>query len=117
MQSQKKQTVSLGEAAQQSPVLSRLHDLIRQSQLCMEAVMPYLPMTMRSHVSSGPIDIEQNTWCILAHNNAVASKLRQLKPDLEAIVKRQPETSVEYIRIRVVSLPMSTTHHSMQHPI
>lgn len=77
--------------------------------------MPYLPVTMRSHVSSGPI--EQNTWCILAHNNAVASKLRQLKPDLEAIVKRQPETSVEYIRIRVVSWPMSTTHHSMQRPI
>lgn len=115
MPSQKKQTVSIGEAAQQSPVLSRLHDLIRQSQLCMDAVKPYLPMTMWSHVSSGPI--EQNTWCILAHNNAVASKLRQLKPDLEAIVKRQPETSVEYIRIRVVSLPVSTTRPSMQHPI
>jgi hypothetical protein len=103
MQSKKTMAVSINEAAQQSPVLSRLSDLIEQSRACMNAVTPCLPFALRKQVSPGPIEGE--TWCILAHHNAVASKLKQLKPDLElALAAREKETGVKYIRIRVVAI-------------
>lgn len=101
MQPKKNTAVSIREAAEQSPVLSRLSDLIRQSNVCLDAVTPFLPFALRKQVSPGPI--EEDTWCIFAHNSAVASKLRQLKPDLETAVRGR-ETGVKYIRIRVVDI-------------
>jgi hypothetical protein len=97
---QKKSTaVSIQEAAERSPLLSHLADLIQQSQRCMDAVIPALPFNLRKHVSAGPI--EGDTWCILAHSNAVAAKLRQLNTDLEGVLN-QKAASAKYIRIRVV---------------
>jgi hypothetical protein len=98
---QKKTTaVSIREAAEQSPVLARLSDLIAQSRACMDKIAPCLPVALRKQISGGPI--EADTWCLLAHNSAVASKLRQLKPDLERQLQ-QDGASVKYIRIRVIT--------------
>lgn len=100
MQSQKNSALSIREAAERSPVLSRLSVLIQQSQVCMDTVIPFLPISLRRQVSPGPI--EDDTWCILAHSSAIAGKLRQLKPDMEQALGKT-ETGVKYIRIRVVA--------------
>jgi hypothetical protein len=66
----------------------------------MDAVSPFLPVSLRKQVSPGPI--ETDTWCIFAYSNAVAGKLRQLIPDLEQALTKT-ETGVRYIRIKVVA--------------
>ncbi len=101
MQPKKHTAISIGEAAEQSPVLSRLRSLIEVSQVCLDAVSVRLPVSLRKQVSPGPIEVD--TWCIFAHNSAVAGKLRQLKPDLEQSLA-QTETGVRHIRIKVMSI-------------
>ena len=53
-----------------------------------------------AHVVPGPVDDEG--WSLLAANAAVAAKLRQLKPRLEALLQERG-WQVSSIRIKVQS--------------
>jgi hypothetical protein len=48
----------------------------------MLAIEPVLPKGLRTQITPGAVD--EGAWCLLVRNGAVASKLRQLLPDLEA---------------------------------
>ncbi|MBV8123782.1 MAG: hypothetical protein JOY60_01915 [Burkholderiaceae bacterium] len=78
--------------------LARLGALMRASNLRMAIVAPALPGAMTRFVKPGPIDEE--AWSLLAANAAVAAKLRQLQPRLEAMIQAQG-LSPSRIRIKI----------------
>jgi hypothetical protein len=77
-----KKTVSLYQATQESPTLARLSDLALDSSARLKAIELLLPATIRSSIKAGPI--EGTEWCLILSNSAVAAKVRQLLPALQA---------------------------------
>jgi hypothetical protein len=92
------QAIPLQQAAQESPTFARLSELIRASSDRLQAIRTLLPAPLRASVQAGPI--EDGCWCLLVSSNAVAAKLRQLVPALQAHLSQKglPVTS---IRIKV----------------
>ena len=80
--------------------LSQLQALARDGQNRLKAILPLLPISMRSLVQSG--GIEGDSWCILVPNSAVASKLRQLLPSLCAHL-RTKGWNVQTITVKVIN--------------
>ena len=78
--------------------LSQLQALARDGQNRLQAILPLLPVTMRSLVQSGGIDGE--AWCILVPNSAMAAKLRQFLPSLCAHL-RTKGWNVQTITVKV----------------
>jgi hypothetical protein len=76
------QAISVQQAAQESPTFARLTDLIRESSARLHTIRSLLPAPLRASVQAGPI--EEGCWCLLVSSNAVAAKLRQLVPSLQA---------------------------------
>lgn len=90
--------LSIDAALARSTPLARLAVLLRDSRARFETVAPHLPPLLKPHVRPGPLD--DVGWSLLAENNAVASKLRQLQPRLEQALADagwQPST----VRIKV----------------
>ena len=77
-------SISLQEAAQAAPSLTRLYGLVRESSERLEAIRPLLPPALRACVQAGPIDED---GCLLVNNSAAAAKLRQLLPALQAALR------------------------------
>lgn len=75
-------TLGIGEALAASEPLALLARRVRESQDRLMAITPMLPLAMRAHVRAGPID--EAGWTLLAGSSAVAAKLRQMLPSLEA---------------------------------
>jgi hypothetical protein len=92
------QALSVMQALDKAPTLARLAALARQSQDWLTSIAPLLPVALRTGVQAGPIENQQ--WCLLAANNAVAAKLRQLSPALSAHL-RAKGYEVTAIRIKV----------------
>lgn len=92
--------MSLFQATQASPSLARLTQLTRDSTQRLQAVLPLIPATLRPAITAGPI--EGGSWCLLVGNSAVAAKLRQLVPALQADL-RSKGWEVTAIRIKVQS--------------
>jgi hypothetical protein len=63
-------------------MLAHLGALVERSKRHMAAIEPVLPKGLRSQIAPGPT--EEGVWCLLVRSGAVASKLRQMLPDLEA---------------------------------
>lgn len=85
--------------------LQLLQRRLAMAEACMAAVKPQLPPALQSQVRAGPLDTEDNAWTLLAHNAAVAAKLRQLLPRLEAAlaasgVTRAAEPTAIKIRVQ-----------------
>ena len=74
--------VPLQEAAQDSPTLARLVQLVRESGERLKAIEPLIPAPLRAAVRPGPI--EGSTWCLLVEGSAAAAKIRQLLPVFQA---------------------------------
>ena len=86
------------QASQASPSLARLSELAQESQNRLRCVLPLIPAPLRSAIRSGPID--EQSWCLLLDNNAVAAKLRQLLPVLLQRLRAEGH-AVERIRLKV----------------
>lgn len=92
------QAMSLLQASQEAPTLSRLMDLSNESVARLKAIQTLLPPTLRGGLQAGPI--EGDSWCLLVPNNAVAAKMRQLLPALLAHL-RSKGWEVNAIRLKV----------------
>lgn len=92
------QAVSLQEATQQAPTLARLTELVQDSNARLQSILPLLPPGLRTGIQAGPID--DGVWCLLLQSNAVAAKLRQLLPSLEAHL-RSKGWQITSIRLKV----------------
>ena len=93
-------SLPLAEALARSAPLAQLRLRLQDSKNRYEAIAGSLPASLAAHVLPGPVDDEG--WSLLAANASVAAKLRQLKPQLEAIL-RQRGWEVSSIRIKVQS--------------
>jgi hypothetical protein len=90
--------IPLQQAAQESPTLSLLMGRVRESAERLKAIRSILPAPLRASVQAGPI--EEGCWCLLVSSNAVAAKVRQLLPALQAHLSSQG-LSVQSIRLKV----------------
>lgn len=90
----------IGEALAHSEPLARLQALLRDSNARFDAVRPVLPAALAAQLRPGPVD--ELGWVLLATSPAVAAKLRQWLPRLEAAL-RQQGWQISAIRIRVQS--------------
>ena len=88
----------IGAALAQSAPLASLRERLRESEARFDAVRALLPLALVAHVRPGPVD--ETGWSLLAANSAVAAKLRQLQPWLEAALARQG-VAVSMVRIKV----------------
>jgi hypothetical protein len=93
-------SVSLLQAAEDSPTLARLAELARESGERLAAVLPLIPEALRPAVKAGPID--GAAWCLLVGSNAAAAKLRQLLPAFQARLSDRG-WQVTSIRLKVQS--------------
>ncbi|MFO1263615.1 MAG: hypothetical protein U1E84_09815 [Rhodoferax sp.] len=96
----RKPTLTLLQATEQAPTLSRLAELASESRRRLHAVESLIPPHLRQSLSAGPIDGLE--WCLLANNNAAAAKVRQLSPSLLAHL-RSKGCEIDSIRIKVQS--------------
>ena len=93
------QTLTVQQAAGNSPSLARLTELVRESNARLKAIEPLIPETLRPAVKAGPIDGE--SWCLLVNGNAAAAKIRQLTPLIQASLLRQG-WKVASIRLKIL---------------
>ena len=89
---------TLMQAAQESPTMARLTALSQDSVARLKAIQPLIPAGLQSCIKAGPID--GPVWCLIMSNNASAAKIRQLLPDIEALLRRQG-WEVTSIRLKV----------------
>lgn len=96
--SRRHHAISLQQAAQESPSLSRLADLVRDSSLRLQAIEALIPQPLRASVKAGPVaDAE---WCLLVSSTAAAAKIRQLLPTFQSHL-RSKGWEVNSIRLKV----------------
>lgn len=75
-------SVTVSQALENSPALSRLAELVKDSSARLQAIESLIPEALRAAVKAGPIDGE--TWCLLVSGNAAAAKLRQILPSIQS---------------------------------
>ena len=93
-------TWALGAALEQSQALAQLLQRLEQSQARLACICDSLPGPLRGAVRAGPLD--EAGWSLLVPSGAVASKLRQLVPDLQSRLQQQGWPDLA-IRIKVQS--------------
>jgi len=101
---------SLQEAALQEPMFAHLRKLGAESSRNLALALQKLPQSLHQSVKAGPIENaplgqtgdshHTKVWCIIATNNAAASKIRQLLPLLLTHLQGQG-TGVASLRLAV----------------
>jgi hypothetical protein len=91
---------TLEQVVDAAPTLAQFSAMARDTQNRLKAIAPLLPASLRSLVQSG--GVEDDTWCLLVPNSAVAAKLRQTLPALCAHL-RTKGWHVNTIRVKVKS--------------
>jgi len=94
--------ITLQQATRESEMLSHLCDLADESAQRLKSIESLLPGNLRACVRPGPI--EGAVWCLLLDNNAVAAKIKQLLPALQAHL-RAKGWEVSAIRLKVQTGP------------
>jgi len=94
--------VPLADALQGSEPLARLAERLRDSKRRFECIEALLPPPLAAQARPGPLDA--HGWTLLALTPAVAAKLRQLVPLLEARLAEQRFSAVP-IRVKVCTAP------------
>ena len=90
--------LSLEQAVGAAPTLAALQERIRESRWCLDQVQHLIPMSLRPHVTPGPLQDQE--WCLLVASAAASTKLRQLLPSLQ-LTLTQRGAQVNAIRIKV----------------
>ncbi len=91
-------SLTLLQAAGETPSFAKLAELICESSARLKSVENIIPAALRSSIKAGPI--EGGTWCLIADNNASAAKIRQFLPALLTHLKTKG-WDVTSIRVRV----------------
>jgi hypothetical protein len=91
--------LTIRQALAQHSSLGQLQLRLQDSARRFEAIRAALPGNLAKAVQPGPVD--EAGWTLLAGNAAVAAKLRQLQPRLEALLLEQG-WPVGTIRIKVL---------------
>lgn len=101
---------SLQEATLREPMLAHLRKLGAESSRNLALALQKLPESLRHAVKAGPIEVNApgqpgdahptKVWCLIAANNAAATKIRQLLPLLLTHLQAQG-TGVHSIRLAV----------------
>lgn len=94
--------VSVLQASQESPTLARLSQLAAESSERLQSLGTIIPRTLKASIQAGPI--EGSEWCLLISNTAVAAKVRQLVPAIQAHL-RSKGWEVTAIRLKVQMSP------------
>ena len=94
----KPRSVTVLEATQDSPTLARLAELAVDSSARLKAIQSLIPASLRPAIQAGPI--EGLSWCLILDNAAVAAKLRQLLPALQAHLQSKG-WEINSIRLKV----------------
>ena len=92
---------TLEQVVNTAPSLAQLSAMARDSQNRLKSIMPLLPSSLRAHIQSG--GVEDDVWCLLAANSAIAAKLKQTLPALCAHL-RSKGWNVNTIRVKVKSI-------------
>ncbi len=90
------------QASRESPTLARLSDLAAESSARLKSLDTVIPRALRKAIQAGPI--EGDEWCLLLDNNAVAAKVRQLLPAMQAHL-RSKGWEINSIRLKVQVSP------------
>lgn len=93
-------SLTLEQVVDSAPSLAQLSAIARDTQNRLKAIAPLLPVSLRSLIQSG--GVEDDAWCLLVPNSAVAAKLRQTLPALCAHL-RSKGWNVNTIRVKVKS--------------
>ncbi len=96
--SRRHHAITLQQATQDSPTLSALTSLTRDSSARLRAIEKLIPPGLQPHLQAGPID--GASWCLLVRGNAAAAKVRQLLPAFEAHL-RTKGWEVNAIRLKI----------------
>jgi hypothetical protein len=91
-------SVTALQAAHENPSLAQLADLSAESKRRLQSLDELIPKSIHGRIQPGPID--GGTWCLLVENSAVAAKVRQLLPELQAQL-RVKRFNVTSIRIKI----------------
>ncbi|MBK6594748.1 MAG: hypothetical protein IPG23_19730 [Burkholderiales bacterium] len=91
---------TLLQATQDSPTLANLTALATESSARLKSIEVLIPAAIRPSIKPGPI--EGQVWCLILENTAIAAKIRQLLPALEAHL-RSKGWDVMSIRLKVIS--------------
>jgi hypothetical protein len=91
---------TLEQVVNSAPSLAQLSAMARDTQNRLIAIAPLLPVSLRALIQSG--GVEDDAWCLLVPNSAVAAKLRQTLPALCAHL-RTKGWNVNTIRVKVKS--------------
>ncbi len=89
---------TLEQVVDSAPTLAHFSAIARDTQNRLKAIAPLLPASLRPLVQSG--GVEDDAWCLLVPNSAVAAKLRQTLPALCAHL-RTKGWNVNTIRVKV----------------
>jgi hypothetical protein len=91
--------VTFSQAADNSPSLARLTELVQESNNRLKAIESLIPAALRPAIQAGPID--EDNWCLLINSNAAAAKVRQLLP---LILSRLQDSGwkVNSIRLKIL---------------
>lgn len=99
MQDQRRHyAIPMTEAMQEAPILGSLMQRLRASQACGQCIQPLIPPMLRPHIRFGAI--ENGEWCVIVHNNATGTKVRNLVPMWLAHLKKH-EHPVTAIRLHM----------------
>lgn len=93
------QSITLEQAAHDSPVLEGLMQQVQRSKDFQKRLQPMVPAGIRAALAYGKVD-ENGQWCIFVHNAAAAAKVRQLLPQWVAYLQ-QHGCAVQSIDLRV----------------
>jgi hypothetical protein len=91
---------TLEQVVDSAPSLAHLSAIAQDTQNRLKAIAPLLPVSLRTLIQSG--GVEDDAWCLLVPNSAVAAKLRQTLPALCAHL-RTKGWNVNTIRVKVKS--------------
>lgn len=91
--------LTLNQAMDGAPALSRLAHQVEQSTSMYRCIQGLIPPTLQAQVRPGPL--EQRDWCLMVSHSSAAAKLRQLVPLIRTRLQ-QEGWDVTTVRVKIL---------------